>query len=480
MLDACWEEVEGTASGELLAVLHEPLMRERRIDALHYLETLLMRDLSVAKLREAGRGERAELAARWHRTEALRLTAMAEVRAVEHPLRREGPKGFEQVCGWLVGLLLPREYEVAFGAASQECGLAPERTRLPSHDWWLWAVRYGWLQDAATPEAAQLLSLDAAAFCEQVRRAVAGEVVPGSDTQAVAERWERAFKGIEEELRADLEAALAVAREARGPGFELALTWVGELYEELADLRVQRRAAVRRCIAMKDEIAGAVNAATDSVREWCCSAAADRIAEDYPEMWTRVRAAVWEHRTIWERAGFSFTVDGSALADRLRLAVRRPPEQRPGGEMFSGTAVQPSSIPGPGLLTVATDASGFGPVGGYGWVTADGRSGGGKCVDGKSSVESELIAICEVALAPELADRRLRILSDCDQAVEAIKTALRNRNANLLPFTVSAAVQDYVHRAIARAMPFSAKWIPGHDGHPLNEEAHRLARAARW
>ncbi|MGV9411877.1 RNase H family protein [Nocardia sp. NPDC003693] len=479
MLDACWEEVEGTASGELLAALHDPGMRERRIDALHYLETLLMRDLSLAKLREAGRAERAELADMWHRTESLRLTAMAQVRAEEHPLRREGPKGFEQVCGWLVGLLLPREYEAAFGEASLECGLAPERTRLPSHDWWAWAVRYGWLVDTTSPAGKQLLSLDQNAFVERIRRVISGAHVAGSDDPAVVERWERAFKGIEEELRSDLEAALAVAREARGASFELALTWVAELYEELADLRVQRRAAVRRCIAMKDEVAGRVNAATDSVREWCCAAAADRIAEEHAELWDRVRTVVWEHRSTWEREGFTFTVDGSALADRLRLAVREHPARQSISEVSSG-ALPRVSPAAPGVLAVATDASGFGPVGGYAWVTADGRSGGGKCVDGKSSVESELIAICEAALAPELSDRRLRILSDCDQAVEAVNAALRNRTANTLPFTVSAAVQDYVHRAIGRAIPFSAKWIAGHDGHPLNEEAHRLARAARW
>lgn len=481
LLDACWAEIEGTAEPELLAALHAEQLRESRVNALYYWETLLMRDLCLTKLRGGNRRERAELAELEHAAQSLRIAATVRLREDRQQPRREGPKGFEQVCVWLLSLLLPQEYEVAFGAAMTACDLDPDRTRLPSYDWWRWAVDRGWIQDAVTPEAAHLLSLDDATFAAQVRRALAGETVPGAESLPVAERWQGAFKELEQQLRAELDQTVAAARELLGGAFEASLDRIVELYDELAELRVQRRQATRRYLGVKDTIVELVDAATESVREWCCSTAAEEVARVHPQLWVRVRAAVWEHRGIWDRDGFTWLGNsGGVLADSLRVAVRSAALPRPRSEIGSNTTPPPDPGAAPAPLTVATDASGYGEVGGYGWAAEDGRTHSATCVDGKSSVESELIAICETATAPQLFDRELRILSDCEQAVAAINTALRHRTPDALPFPVSDKVFEHVSRALHRPVPFRAKWIQGHGGHPLNEEAHRLARAARW
>ncbi|NNH69633.1 hypothetical protein HLB23_07090 [Nocardia uniformis] len=481
LLDACWAEIEGTAEPELLAALHAPELRDHRVNALYYWETLLMRDLCLTKLRGGNRRERAELAELEHTAQALRIAAAVRLREDRQQPRRAGPKGFEQVCVWLLSLLLPQEYEAAFGAAMTACDLDPARTRLPSHDWWRWGVERGWIQDVMTPEAAHLLSLDDEAFVAQVRRALAGQAVPGAESPPVAERWQGAFKELEQQLRAELDRTVAAARELVDDAFEASLTRIVELYGELAELRVQRRQATRRYLGMKDTIVELVDAATESVREWCCSTAAEEVARVHPLLWSRVRSAVWEHRGIWDRDGFTWLGNsGGVLADSLRLAVRSATPPRPHSEMVSTAQPPPAAGVAPAPLTVATDASGYGEVGGYGWAAEDGRTHSATCVEGRSSVESELIAICETATAPQLSDRELRILSDCEQAVVAINTALRRRTPEALPFPVSDKVFDHVARALRRTVPFRATWIQGHGGHPLNEEAHRLARAARW
>ncbi|MCP9623415.1 hypothetical protein FOH10_04030 [Nocardia otitidiscaviarum] len=478
LLDACWAEIEETAAPELLTALHADALREPRVNALYYWETLLMRDLCLLKLRGGSRRERAELAELEHRAQALRVAALARLRAGRRTPRRTGPKGYEQVCAWVLSLLLPTEYEAAFASAMRACGLDPLRTRLPSRDWWRWAVTHGWLTDTPSPAALRLLALDEPGFVAVVRRALGGARVPGSDHPAVAERWYATFKALELTLRAELDDAVAAARPLSGAALEAALPRVVEGYEQLAELRVQRREALRRYLDSRDIIVELVDAATDSVREWCGTAAADEVGRAHRALWDRVRRVVWEHRDSWDRTGFTlFGTGGGELADRLRLAVRSTAPPGPGGEPI---APRPAGGIPSGPLTVATDASGYGEVGGYGWAAEDGRSRGGRCVDGRSSVESEIIAICETAAAPELFERELRILSDCEQAVAAVNTAIRRRAAAGLPFPVSDRVLDHVDRALGRPLPFRAQWIQGHGGHALNEQAHRLARAARW
>ncbi|WP_306360104.1 RNase H family protein [Nocardia sp. CC227C] len=480
LLDACWAEIEETAAPGLLAALHADVLRERRVNALYYWETLLMRDLCLLKLRRGNRRERGELAELEHRAQALRVAALARLREGRRTPRRTGPKGYEQVCAWVLSLLLPTEYEAAFANAMSACGLDPLRTRLPSRDWWRWAVTHGWLTETPTPEARRLLALEEAGFAAVVRRALGGARVPGSDHPAVAERWYATFKALELVLRAELDDAVAAARPLSGAALEAALPRVVERYDQLAELRVQRREALRRYLDSRDTIVELVDAATDSVRKWCGTAAAEEVGRVHRALWERVRRVVWEHRDSWDRAEFTlFGTGGGELADRLRLAVRStvPPRPAPDGEP---TAPRPvAGIPS-GPLTVAADASGYGEVGGYGWAAEDGRSRSGRCVDGRSSVESEIIAICETAAAPELFERELHILSDCEQAVTAVNTAVRRRAADGVPFPVSDRVLDHVDRALGRPLPFRAQWTRGHGGHPLNEQAHRLARAARW
>ncbi|WP_306355937.1 MULTISPECIES: hypothetical protein [unclassified Nocardia] len=121
LLDACWAEIEETAAPELLTALHADALREPRVNALYYWETLLMRDLCLLKLRGGSRRERAELAELEHRAQALRVAALARLRAGRRPPRRTGPKGYEQVCAWVLSLLLPTEYEAAFASAMRAC-----------------------------------------------------------------------------------------------------------------------------------------------------------------------------------------------------------------------------------------------------------------------------------------------------------------------------------------------------------------------
>ncbi|MFI6398761.1 ribonuclease HI [Rhodococcus coprophilus] len=89
--------------------------------------------------------------------------------------------------------------------------------------------------------------------------------------------------------------------------------------------------------------------------------------------------------------------------------------------------------------------------------------------DARSILEGELLAI-EMATT-KFPDRDLHILTDSRLAIACLAGTYKGRPA------VSGVV-DRIHRSIqGRSVRFD--WVRGHDGHPLNEAAHRLAVAAR-
>jgi ribonuclease HI len=87
-----------------------------------------------------------------------------------------------------------------------------------------------------------------------------------------------------------------------------------------------------------------------------------------------------------------------------------------------------------------------------------------------------MIAICRAAVAPELADRELLILSDNRSCVDLINRVLENgvsevqrRSRHPLP---------WMRQAYAQRHRIKIAWIKAHSGHILNEAADRLAALA--
>ncbi|EME19570.1 ribonuclease HI [Rhodococcus triatomae] len=121
--------------------------------------------------------------------------------------------------------------------------------------------------------------------------------------------------------------------------------------------------------------------------------------------------------------------------------------------------------------TVATDASKCTgrPGVGVACVRSDGAHRQKVLPDVRSVLHGELLAI-ELAVA-SFANRPLHVLSDSKGAL----ACLGGDHPNL--GDVATTVERIRQLARGRAVRYS--WVRGHDGHPLNETAHRLAVAAR-
>lgn len=122
-------------------------------------------------------------------------------------------------------------------------------------------------------------------------------------------------------------------------------------------------------------------------------------------------------------------------------------------------------------LVVATDASKARNLHGtgLGCISETGARRMHMVPEARSILEGELLAI-EMATT-KFSDRDLHILTDSRLAIACLEGTYQGRPG-------ISAVVDRIHRSIkGRAVQFS--WVRGHDGHPLNEAAHRLAVAAR-
>ncbi|NLV78206.1 MAG: hypothetical protein GXY65_02465 [Rhodococcus sp.] len=122
-------------------------------------------------------------------------------------------------------------------------------------------------------------------------------------------------------------------------------------------------------------------------------------------------------------------------------------------------------------LVVATDASKGRNIRGtgLGCISETGARRMHMAPEARSILEGELLAI-EMATT-KFSDRDLHVLTDSRLAIACLNGSYEGRPG------VSAVV-DRIHRSIrGRSVRFD--WVRGHDGHPLNEAAHRLAVAAR-
>lgn len=133
-------------------------------------------------------------------------------------------------------------------------------------------------------------------------------------------------------------------------------------------------------------------------------------------------------------------------------------------------APEPVVAPKPEML-VATDASKCTRRRGVGvaCVSADGIHRQKVMPDVRSVLHGELLAI-ELAVA-SFPNRPLHVLTDSRAALTCLRGNHPNRG------DASATVDRIRHRTRGLAVRYS--WVRGHDGHTLNEAAHRLAVAAR-
>ncbi|WP_127945349.1 RNase H family protein [Rhodococcus spongiicola] len=128
------------------------------------------------------------------------------------------------------------------------------------------------------------------------------------------------------------------------------------------------------------------------------------------------------------------------------------------------------------VLTVATDASKSRRRGvGVACVSEDGVRHQKMVPNVTTVLEGELLAI-ELAI-DRFAERRLHILTDSQRALQHLGVLQTKRWPLRLTVGEKAAVARIQEAMQGRKIRLS--WVRGHDGHLLNETAHRLAMAVR-
>lgn len=290
-------------------------------------------------------------------------------------------------------------------------------TTVPKQGKWRWAVRHGWIDDSLTGPVAQLADLDSENFAYEVWRDALIAPSPHLADDAVVERWVIYLARAVRDARADvarLEARLTVHAELHTPAMTTRLRTIqGEL-----DALIARQWAANEYVAeFGSRLREYVEALTAEARHTC--------------------AAEVRHQLIHSYQG-SFDAEGR--------------------------------------LVVATDASGRGGEAcGYGWIAETGEFGYGLTVTTEVH-QAEMIAICRAAVAPELADRDLLILSDNQGCVDLINRVLEHgvyevqrRSRHPLP---------WMRQAYAQRRRIKVAWVKGHHGHILNEAADHLAALA--
>lgn len=131
------------------------------------------------------------------------------------------------------------------------------------------------------------------------------------------------------------------------------------------------------------------------------------------------------------------------------------------------------------LITAASDGGYHAQYGGggYGWIRDDGVYGYGAARGVSSALEAELHALLNlVKHAP--ARSTLLIHVDSRSAIDVVNfEGQTSRGAD-----ISGKAQTLVERILwfkEHKTPFTLHWVKGHNGHPLNDAADRLARLSR-
>jgi ribonuclease HI len=139
-----------------------------------------------------------------------------------------------------------------------------------------------------------------------------------------------------------------------------------------------------------------------------------------------------------------------------------------------------------GPLTIATDGSvghlRGAAVAGTAWIAADG-SYGVDVVPTRVPLVAELAALHRAITAHD-ARQPLHVLTDCQDAVDALATVVTTRSVPTPAGVPGASRIAQLLRLVTvelRRRPVQITWVRGHDGHQLNELADRLCvQARRW
>lgn len=126
----------------------------------------------------------------------------------------------------------------------------------------------------------------------------------------------------------------------------------------------------------------------------------------------------------------------------------------------------------------ATDGAYHGHLGGaaYGWVTETGEYGFGKLRRARSALGAEIGAVKRFVRV----NRRYRNVTLFMDSKDAIRVIMDARDGTVRP-GLSLDVINELGKVLeaARHMNLKLEWVRGHDEHPLNDIADRLARLAR-
>lgn len=143
--------------------------------------------------------------------------------------------------------------------------------------------------------------------------------------------------------------------------------------------------------------------------------------------------------------------------------------------------VTPESLPA--HTEVWTDGSAKHGIGGWGWVTPDGRSDSGGEMAPSTNQRMEIAAA--LAAVTSLSDRPLMVVSDSAYVVNCFKKvwwkAWVRDDAWLNASKQPVANRDLWEPLVAevRRGGINFRWVKGHAGHALNEQADGLAEAGR-
>jgi ribonuclease HI len=136
-----------------------------------------------------------------------------------------------------------------------------------------------------------------------------------------------------------------------------------------------------------------------------------------------------------------------------------------------------SDTPMPDALVIATDASVHGRQSGsgtYAWVASDGKFGYGNTKHSNVTA-CELYAILSMLNTVERTEN-LRILVDSQAALQLIKSGVSENSTVPLPIVKLA---EQIRTKLNSYQNISLEWVKGHNGHPLNDAADRIARNTR-
>jgi len=145
---------------------------------------------------------------------------------------------------------------------------------------------------------------------------------------------------------------------------------------------------------------------------------------------------------------------------------------------FALAGIDPDApaAPQPELVIAVDGSRSRAGDGSWAWISEEGqwRTGVGRY---SSILQAELIAI-NAALSAAPQGRPLRILCDSRDAIRHATRALRGEPVdpnltNAAARVVAAIARDHRERDVA------IEWVKGHNGHPLNDRADRLAVHAR-